>query len=331
MMPAHRPDTAYSAQALLDAQSRIDPYIHRTPVLTSRFLDQLTGARLYFKCENFQRMGAFKMRGAANAILSLSAGQRARGVATHSSGNFAQALALAARLLGVPAHIVMPSNAPAVKRAAVADYGGRIIPCPPTQRDREETLAQVVQDTGATFLHPYDQDPVILGQGTAALELLQDQPGLDLLLAPVGGGGLLAGTALAARFFSPDTAVWGAEPFGADDAWQSLRHGRIIPSVHPDTMADGLRTSLGVRTFPILQERVKDIVRVSEAQIARAMFLLFERMKLVVEPSGAVPLAAILSDQALFAGKKVGIILSGGNVDLRALDGIFRLADQHAG
>ncbi|MEY3053295.1 MAG: hypothetical protein RLY31_3080 [Bacteroidota bacterium] len=325
MTPSH-PDAAYTAQALLDVQARITSYIHRTPVLTSRFLNQLTGAELFFKCENFQRMGAFKMRGAANAILCLSAEQRDKGVATHSSGNFAQALALAAKLLGVRAHIVMPSNAPAVKRAAVTDYGGRIITCPPTQQDRENTLAEVVADTGATFLHPYDQDPVILGQGTAALELIQDQPGLDLLLAPVGGGGLLAGSALAAEFFSPGLTVLGAEPLGADDAWQSLRQGRIVPSLRPDTIADGLRTSLGERTFPILRSLVGDIVRVSEAYIATATYLLFERMKLVAEPSGAVPLAAVLSDKERFAGKKVGIILSGGNVDLRSLGEIFRLA-----
>ncbi len=305
------------------ALARIQPYIHRTPVLTSQALDQMAGATLFFKCENFQKMGAFKMRGAANAILQLTEEQRQRGVATHSSGNFAQAMALAAQMLGIPAYIVMPSNSPEVKKAAVRGYGGEIIECEPTLAARETTLAQVVERTGATFIHPFNDGNVIIGQGTAALELLQDVENVDVIIAPVGGGGLLSGTALAARHFSPKTKVWAGEPKGADDAWQSKQSGKIIPQTNPQTIADGLRTSLGDKTFPIIRDYVESIVLVEEEEIIGALRLLMERMKIVVEPSGAVALAAVFKEKEALAGKRVGIILSGGNVDLKALAGFF--------
>lgn len=310
-------------QALLDTHQRISPFIHRTPVLTSAAIDAISGATVFFKCENFQKMGAFKMRGGANAILQLTDEQRAKGVATHSSGNFAQAVALAAQKMGIPAYIVMPSSAPEVKKNAVKGYGGEVIECVPTLAARETTLAAVVARTGATPLHPYNHEDVILGQGTAALELLEDVPNLDYLLAPVGGGGLIAGTALAAHFFSEKTIVIGGEPMGADDAWQSLRAGKIIPQSGPDTIADGLLTSLGDQTFPIIQKYVERIIRVTDEEIVTALRLVLERMKIVIEPSCAVPLAAVLQAPETFSGKRVGIILSGGNVDLKRLGELF--------
>ena len=313
----------YSKESLLETQRRIQPYIHWTPVLTSQTINRMTGAELFFKCDNFQKMGAFKMRGAANAILCLSGEARSKGVATHSSGNFAQALALSAKMLGVKACIVMPSNSPAVKKAAVRDYGGEVIECIPTLQAREDTLREVVERTGAAFIHPFNDDNVILGQGTSAMELLEDVPNLDFLLAPVGGGGLIGGTALAARFFSPKTKVIGAEPLGADDAWQSKQAGHIVPQTNPQTIADGLRTSLGDKTFPLIRDFVEKIIRVEEQEIVEALRLLMERMKLVVEPSGAVPLAAVLKEKENFTGKRVGIIISGGNVDLKMRAGLF--------
>ena len=315
--------TTPSCLQMESALARIQPYIHRTPVQTSQALDHLAGATLFFKCENFQKMGAFKMRGAANAILQLTEAERQRGVATHSSGNFAQAMALAAQMLGIPAYIVMPSNSPAVKKAAVRGYGGEIIECEPNLAAREATLAQVVERTGATFIHPFNDGNVIIGQGTAALELLQDVPNIDLLIAPVGGGGLLSGTALAAHQFSPQTKVWAGEPAGANDAWQSKQAGKIIPQLNPQTIADGLRTSLGDKTWPIIRDYVERIVLVEEDEIIAALRLLMERMKIVVEPSGAVALAAVLKEKDALAGKRVGIILSGGNVDLKALGDFF--------
>ncbi|MBI5913863.1 MAG: pyridoxal-phosphate dependent enzyme [Bacteroidetes bacterium] len=308
---------------MLNAHRRIQPYIHRTPVFTCQTIDRMAGAAVFFKCENFQKMGAFKMRGAANAILQLPEAARKKGVATHSSGNFAQALALSAKLLGVRAYIVMPSNSPEVKKAAVRDYGGEIIECEPTLKAREETLQVVVERTGAAFLHPFNDHDVILGQGTAALELLQDVDNLDVIIAPVGGGGLLGGTALAAHHFSPKTKVVAAEPFGADDAWQSKQAGKIVPQTHPQTIADGLRTSLGDQTFPLLRDLVERVIRVEEREIVEALRLLMERMKLVVEPSGAVPLAALLKEKSQFEGQRVGVILSGGNVDLKTLAAFF--------
>lgn len=301
------------------AAERIRPYAHRTPVLTCASLDAMTGAALFFKCENFQRAGAFKFRGAANAVLSLTDEEASRGVATHSSGNHAAALALAARLRGVPAHVVMPRTAKAVKRAAVAGYGARIVLCEPTLAAREATLADVVAAAGATVVHPYNDARVIAGQGTAALELLADVPGLDLVLAPVGGGGLLSGTAIAVAGVSQNTRVVGAEPAAADDAFRSLHEGRIVPSVDPRTVADGLLTSLGTLTFAIIRERVAEIVTVSEEAIVAAMRHTWERMKIVIEPSSAVPLGALLEGKLPAAGRRIGVILSGGNVDLADL------------
>ncbi len=301
------------------AAERIRAVAHRTPVLTCASLDAMTGAALFFKCENFQRVGAFKFRGAANAVLSLSDEEAGRGVATHSSGNHAAALALAARLRGVPAHIVMPRTAKAVKRAAVAGYGARIVLCDPTLAAREATLADVVAATGATVVHPYNDARVIAGQGTAALELLADVPGLDLVLAPVGGGGLLSGTAIAVAGISPGTATIGAEPAAADDAYRSLQEGRIVPSMDPRTIADGLLTSLGTLTFAVIRERVAGIVTVSEDAIVAAMRHTWERMKIVIEPSSAVPLGALLEGKLPAAGRRIGVIVSGGNVDLADL------------
>lgn len=298
---------------------RIRPHIHRTPVLTSRLLNEISGAELYFKCENFQRMGAFKMRGAANAILQLTSAQRNRGVVTHSSGNFAQALSLAAQSLGVKAYIVMPENAPEVKKSAVRGYGGEIILCPPTLADREANAQKIVEEKGATFLHPSNDDQVILGQGTAGLELLEEQPDLQVLMAPVGGGGLIAGTALAAHHFGQNCITVGGEPFAVDDAWRSLQSGKIESNETTNTIADGLRTQLGDRNFPIIQKLVDRIIRVEEDEILQAMRLIWERMKIIIEPSCAVPFAALLREKERFAKQKVGIILSGGNVDLSKL------------
>ncbi len=301
------------------AAARIRPHVHRTPVLTCRALDELCGAEIFFKCENFQKVGAFKMRGATNAVFGLSDAEAARGVATHSSGNHAQALALAARRRGVRAWVVMPANAPEVKRAAVRGYGAEIVPCRPTLAAREAGLQEVVSRTGAHFVHPYDDERIIAGQGTAALELLEDVSALDAVLTPVGGGGLLSGTALVVRALAPGTAVLGAEPERADDAWRSLHAGRIVPVDKADTIADGLRTSLGEKTFPLIQSLVREILTVSEQGIVTAMRLIWERMKIVVEPSAAVPLAALLERRAEVPGPRVGIVLSGGNVDLEHL------------
>lgn len=301
---------------VLAAADRIAGRVHRTPVATCAALDELAGAGLLFKCENLQKVGAFKIRGAANAVLSLDAEEARRGVATHSSGNHAQALALAACWRGIPAHVVMPTDSPRVKREAVLGYGAEVIPCEPTLAAREEGLRRVLARTGAHFVHPYDDDRVIAGQGTAARELLESRPDLDDLVAPVGGGGLLAGTCLAAEGMAPRLRVYGAEPARADDAQRSLAAGRILPPERTDTVADGLRTALGRRNFPILRRRVADILLVEEEQIVAATRLLLERAKLVVEPSGAVPLAAVLAHRERFAGRRVGIVLSGGNLDL---------------
>jgi threonine dehydratase len=285
-------------------------------VLTCEALDAMVGARLFFKCENFQKVGAFKFRGATNAVFSLSDAEASKGVATHSSGNHAAALALAARLRGIPAHVVMPSTSRAVKQAAVAGYGARIVLCEPTLAARESTLETVVAATGAAVVHPYDDPRVIAGQGTAALELLADTPHLDVVMAPVGGGGLLSGTAIVVRSLAPEARVVAAEPAAADDAFRSLELGRIVPSVDPRTIADGLLTSLGALTFAIILEHAAGIVTVSEAAIVAAMRHLWERMKILVEPSSAVPLGALIEGKLEVAGLRVGIILSGGNVDL---------------
>jgi len=301
------------------AHIRVRQYAHRTPILSSASINRITGAKLLFKCENFQKVGAFKFRGAINAVMSLSDGNAGRGVATHSSGNHAAALALAARKRGVDAYVVMPENAPDIKKKAVAGYGATIYFCKPTLNARESALAEVIAETGATEIHPYDNSEVISGQGTAAKELLEDEGDLDLVLAPVGGGGLLAGSALSVSHLSPGTKLIGCEPEGADDAYRSFLKGEIVPSNNPKTIADGLLTSLGNRNFAIIKEKVEQIVTVSEDSIVEAMRLVWERMKIVIEPSSAVPLGAILEGKIDPRNQKIGIIISGGNLDLENL------------
>lgn len=308
-----------SLEDIRQAHRRIEPFIHRTPVLTSGTIDRMAGGEIFFKCENLQKAGAFKIRGACNAVFSLSDDEAKRGVATHSSGNHAAALALAARWRGIPAHVVMPENSPHVKKLAVAGYGAEIVFCKPTLEARERALAEVVARTGANVVHPYNDLRVITGQGTAAIELCEQVQNLDLVVAPVGGGGLLSGTAVAVALVSPKTAVIAAEPERADDAYRSFKSGHIVPSLDPNTIADGLRTSLGDLTFPIIQRYVRDIVLVSEEVIVEAMRCLWERMKILVEPSAAVPLGAILSRRLDVAGRRAGLIVSGGNVDLDRL------------
>ena len=301
---------------VVEARASVRRFAHRTPILTSESIDRVTGAHVYFKCENFQKGGAFKFRGAIHAVMSLSDAAAARGVCTHSSGNHAAALALAAQKRGIDAYVVMPDNAPEVKKKAVAGYGAKIFFCSPTLEARESTLAEVAAETGATEIHPYDNFHVIAGQGTAALEMLEDSPELDMVLAPVGGGGLLAGTALAVAHLSPRTRVIGCEPAGADDAYRSFLLGQIVPSIDPETIADGLLTSLGQRNFAIIRDKVEQIVTVSEESIIEALRMIWERMKIVVEPSSSVPLAAILEGKIESSNKKTGIIISGGNLDL---------------
>lgn len=301
------------------AVERIRPYAHRTPVLTNESLDHHVDAHVYLKCENFQKVGAFKFRGACNAVFSLTEKEAQHGVSTHSSGNHAQALALAARLRGIPSYIVMPDNAPGVKKAAVAGYGGKITFCEPTLQAREATLANVAEGTRSEVIHPYNDERVIAGQGTAALELLEEVPDLDIIIAPVGGGGLLSGTAIAATELKQGIRVIGGEPEMADDAYRSIQTGEIVPSANPKTIADGLLTSLGTLTFPIIQERVEQIVTVSEAGIIESMKFIWERAKIVIEPSAAVAVAVLWERKIDLSGLKVGIILSGGNVDLEKL------------
>ncbi|MFQ5730940.1 MAG: pyridoxal-phosphate dependent enzyme [Planctomycetaceae bacterium] len=309
------------------AHDRIRPHVHRTPILTCRALDAISGARLFFKCENLQKAGAFKSRGACNAVFSLGNDEAARGVVTHSSGNHAAALARAAALRGVPAHIVMPSNAPKVKVAAVEHYGGQITFCEPNLQAREETAAEVRAAAGATMIHPYNDWRIIAGQATAAVELLEDGPELDVVMAPVGGGGLLSGTAIAAKSLRPGIAVLAGEPEEADDAFRSFAAGEIIPIGRTTTIADGLRTSLGEKTFAVIRDFVDGILLATERGIVEALELILTRMKSVVEPSAAVPLAALLANRGRFSGKKVGIILSGGNLDLSQLTMLLQLAD----
>jgi threonine dehydratase len=306
-----------------DAATRIANFVHRTPIMTCKSIDEIAGCEIFFKCENLQKVGAFKMRGASNAVLQLTPGQKAKGVATHSSGNHAQALALSAKMAGCKAYIVMPSNAPAVKKAAVEGYGATIIECEPTLKARESNLARVVKETGATFIHPYDNYSIIAGQATAAKEVFEEIQNLDIIMCPVGGGGLLAGTCLSASHFSPETKIYAAEPTGANDAWQSLSSGTLVPSVNPQTIADGLLTSLGKRNWPIIQKHTSDILLADDLEISSAMQLIWERSKLIVEPSGAVPLAAVLANKKLFSGKKIAIILSGGNVGLHDINDII--------
>ena len=306
-------------EELLNAHKRILPYIHQTPVLTSHLLNDLAGAELFFKCENFQKMGAFKMRGAANAILQLSGAQKLKGVVTHSSGNFAQAVSLAAKSCGIKAYIVMPKNAPKVKKEAVIGYGGIVIESESTPVAREQKAEEVVNETGATFIHPSNDIPVIIGQGTATMELLNLHPDLNFVLAPVGGGGLIAGTALAAHYFGKNCQTIAGEPLKVNDAYRSFKSGIIESNESTNTIADGLRTQLGTNNFPIIQKYVSDIICVSEPEIIEAMKLIWERLKIVVEPSSAVAFAAVLHDKIRFKNKKIGIILSGGNVDLANL------------
>jgi threonine dehydratase len=304
---------------ILAAADRIRPYVHHTPVLTNRSLDEKVQAQVFLKCENMQKVGAFKFRGACNAVFSLSDKEAARGVSTHSSGNHAQALALAARLRGIPAYIVMPDNAPAVKKAAVAGYGGEITFCEPTLEAREATLARVVERTGSSVVHPYNDERVIAGQGTAALELLEEIPALDVIIAPVGGGGLLSGTSIAATGMKPGIRVIAGEPERADDAYRSLKAGEILPSGRPMTIADGLLTSLGPLTFPIILQCVEQIVTVSEQGIIDSMRFVWERVKIVIEPSAAVSVGVLWERKIDLSGLKIGVILSGGNVDLEKL------------
>jgi threonine dehydratase len=301
------------------AHELIRPYIHRTPVMTSQSINAIVGAQLFFKCENLQKVGAFKFRGACNSVFSLTDEEAANGVCTHSSGNHAAALALAARMRGIPAYIVMPSNAPEIKKKAVAGYGAQITYCEPTLAARESTLRQVAEQTGATEIHPYNYFNVICGQGTAAKELIEETVGLDIVMAPVGGGGLLSGTALSAKAMLPHVQVIAAEPAGADDAFRSFQSHTLQPSIAPKTIADGLLTSLGEITFTIIIKEVDQVVTVSEEKIVEAMRMVWERMKIIIEPSSAVPLAAILENKIDVKGKRVGIILSGGNVDLGKL------------
>jgi threonine dehydratase len=301
------------------AAGRIQPYAHRTPVFTNESLNKKVGAQVFLKCENLQKVGAFKFRGATNAVFSLTEEEAACGVCTHSSGNHAAALALAARNRGIPAYIVMPSNAPQVKKDAVAGYGGQITFCEPTLEARENTMDSIRLDTGASVVHPYNDERVIAGQGTAALELLADVPDLDVVITPVGGGGLLSGTSIAAKGIRQNIRVIAGEPEMADDAFRSMQAGAIIPSVNPKTAADGLLTSLGNLTFPIIQKNVEQIVTVSEAGIIASMKFVWERAKIIIEPSSAVAIGVLWENKIDLTSLKIGVIISGGNVDLAKL------------
>jgi len=298
------------------AHIRIQPYIHRTPVFTSRFFHELTGAETFFKCENLQRVGAFKIRGATNAVFSLGESDLKNGVLTHSSGNHAQALALAAKWRKTKAYIVMPDNSPQVKVNAVKGYGGKVIFCEPTLQARQETAARIQSETDAVFIHPYDHPHIIAGQGTVFKELFEDTGKLDYIFASVGGGGLLSGTSISAKHLCPGIKVIGCEPQGADDAYRSFVSGKLVPSVNPQTSADGLLTSLSELTFSIIRKNVDEIVTVSESEIILAMKWVWERMKLIIEPSSAVAVAALVKKKDVLRGKKAGVILSGGNVDV---------------
>lgn len=304
---------------IIACHKRISNHIHNTPVLTSLLINKLVGADIFFKCENFQKTGAYKMRGATNAILQLTNKQRHNGVVTHSSGNFAQALSKAAQSLGVKAYIVMPSNSPQVKKNAVIEYGGNIIECEPNIKARQTTANKIKKENGATFIHPSNDLNVILGQGTASLELLKEYPDLNAIFCPIGGGGLIAGTALAINYLANDCELYGGEPFEADDAYRSLISGKIESNETTNTIADGLRTQLGDINFPIIKKHVKRIIRLTEPEIIEAMILVWERMKIIIEPSSAVAFAALLKNKELFKNEKIGIIISGGNVDINNL------------
>jgi threonine dehydratase len=301
---------------VIAAHDRIRQFIHHTPVLTSKSINTIFDSEIFFKCENFQKVGAFKFRGATNSILSLSADKVRNGVGTHSSGNHAAALSLAARMNGIPAYIVMPHTAPEIKIKAVKGYGGKITFCEPTLEARESTMDKVIEETKAVFIPPYNHFDIISGQGTCAKELMEEVPDLDIVMAPVGGGGLVSGTAISVKGISPGTRVIAVEPANADDAFRSFNAGKIIPSVHPNTIADGLLTSLGELTFAVIINKVDEIITVTESSIIHAMRMIWERMKIIVEPSGAVPLAALVEGNNVFRSKRIGIILSGGNADL---------------
>ena len=320
--PVENPAGEIPSPTLADIQeaaARIAPHIHRTPIMRCTAIDDMLGASLHFKCENLQKVGAFKFRGACNTLLSLSDDELENGIATHSSGNHGAAVALAAQLRGTTSVVVMPNNTSAVKQAAVAHYGARIVHCEPNEESRTRTLEAILADEGRTLVHPFDDVRVIAGQGTAALELLEQVPDLDVVMAPVGGGGLLSGTATVVAALSAQTRIIGAEPGGADDTYRSFRAGHIIPVGVPDTIADGLRTTVGELTFPIIREHVADIVRVSEEAIVEAMRITWQRSKLIIEASAAVPLAALLEGAVDVRDARVAIIISGGNVDLDAL------------
>ncbi len=302
-----------------EAHSRIKPYIHWTPVLSSQLLNELFNCSLFFKCENFQKVGAFKFRGATNAVLSLTPEEKRRGVVTHSSGNHAAALALAARMNGVKANIVMPENAPVVKKKAVAGYGAEITFCKPTLQAREETTRMIMEKTGATLVHPYDNFNVICGQGTASLELLDEKSDLDFVIAPVGGGGLMSGTSTSVKGINKSIRVIGAEPLNANDAFISFTSGTLTPSVNPHTIADGLLTSLSELTYSIIKNNVDEIYTAKEESIIECMLLIWERMKIIIEPSSATVLAIVRENPEVFRNKKIGLIISGGNVDFRKL------------
>lgn len=308
-----------SINSLIEASKRIENYAIKTPVLTSSSINEITGSNLFFKCENFQKVGAFKFRGAFNAVSSLKEDELKKGVATHSSGNHAAALALSAKMHGVKSYIVMPHTAPAIKKKAVESYGAEIVFSEPTLESRQETLNKVVEKTGAHFVPPFNDVRVIAGQATAAKELIEETDKLNFIIAPVGGGGLLSGTSLSAKYFGSNLKVIGAEPKGADDAFRSIRDNKIYPSVNPQSICDGLLTCLGDITFEVIKENVHEIITVKEETIIEAMRMIWERMKIIVEPSSAVTLAVVLENKDKFANRNVGIILSGGNVDLEKL------------
>ena len=301
---------------LIDCHNRIKPFIHNTPVLTSNYINEITGAEVYFKCENFQKMGAFKMRGAANAILRLSDEQKSNGVVTHSSGNHAQAISLAAKKIGIKAYIVMPSNAPKIKKEAVKGYGGELIECESSLEAREAAAKDVTHSKSATFIHPSNNLDVIIGQGTASKELIEQYGSFDHILVPVGGGGLIAGCALAAKYFGDNCTVIGTEPFEVDDAYRSLISGKIETNITTNTIADGLRTQLGDKNFPIILNEVKKIIRITEDEIIDSMKLIWQRLKIICEPSCSLPLAGIIKNKDEFKGKKIGVVITGGNIDL---------------
>jgi threonine dehydratase len=301
------------------AHQRISRFVERTPILNSQSINEISGAEVFFKCENFQKTGSFKMRGASNAIFSFRPEERENGFATHSSGNHAQAVAYAAKEAGSKAYVVMPKDAPEVKKNAVRDYGGEIVFCEPNEKSRVDTCDNIIKQTGAIFIPPFEHSDIIAGQATCAKELIEETDSLDIIMTPVGGGGLTAGTCLATRYLTPTTEVIIGEPEKVNDTFLSLQKGKIIPVCKSDTIADGLKTTVGNLNFEIIQEIAKEVITVSEEEIVNAMRHIWERMKLVIEPSSAVPYAALLKNKEYFAGKKVGIILTGGNVDLSKL------------